>query len=555
MACRKFSDQCKIEKIPTEVLIEIVYRYVEVQMWPILAVLCSWSNFIVKRCWEMSRKIDFGVFPLMRPQGFAKAMKGCVNLESLRVDCTYLKPADLLKITEKAKSIELESVDNIIAKDAFWTNLARFSKLERLKITNLNETTVKINFEKFSEMLSSTMIKDLQIHRVHLSDNRTLILPEGLEKLKICNMISVVFPSTLTHLHIRNTNNKPGQLGLNQLTLNSLPLNCPNLLALTIIDYSISDDITDQVFQKLIRFYSNLYKLKLSKFSQRSIHYITDITLMQFSQYCRNLSILSLDSFPKITDAGVIELLNSYVGLRKLSLNYSYITDDSLQAIGNLELTSLALKNCSRITSLGLADCLGRLSHLEKLNLSYAHGVTDEVLSMLELSSPNLQELSLSISDYDLSLNSISSLSNLKLFTFNSKLTTNFSILCNFTQISALSLSGCTNLQDSDVEKFTLFLPLIKKLNLANCPHLTDLSFEHTCRNLRNLKYFNMVGVKLSTNIFKYLPLVWKNLKYLKISKLSINSQELEYQNFVEKFKVLVSQDGHTSIVKFKLNK
>lgn len=194
-----------ISQLPTEVLFIIFYDFLSQEDWPRLASVTSWSNFIIKRCWESCQYLDLGTFPLLRKRFLRKILNNCPKIRNLRFDCTYLNIKELLNIPEEIESLELESADKIISHIEFPEILGRLKKLKVLKISALADKEFLVDFNKLNNVFAQLPIEDLQIHRIMLEDlnrNDILKLPEGLLILKAMNLKRSKLPATLEKVHL-----------------------------------------------------------------------------------------------------------------------------------------------------------------------------------------------------------------------------------------------------------------------------------------------------------------------------------------------------------------
>ena len=557
---------CLIDGLPTDLLFIIFSEFLEVELWPALAQVCSWSNTIVQTCWNALKNTDLGIFPLLRPSGLTSIMKRCRHVQKLRIDCTYLKWRDLRILPDSIVTLELESSDNLVTYDEFWNLLSVFPALVRLKITTLDDKKFFVDISKINQAFSLMKLKRLELQRLYMVDrinpHEAIIFPETLKVLKVGNLCIQELPSSLEYLHIRCHVESRQCLGLNSRSITTILDQCPSLKGLSFKDYTLDVTLSDSVIQKISMKYPNLSKLKLSRYYSNTIRSVSDISVMHLGTSCKSLQSLSLDSFSKITDAGVIEILNQNQSLTSISLSYCYITDDTLQALRNLDLKHLNLKNCKRVTQEGLIRMLGSLSNLNKLVLSHTNGVTDEVIYAIEENCPAIEELWVADNEVTASgLRAISNLGHLKHLYFSSEGISDFSafyperlegrLAGKFAGLISLSLSRCKLLQDIDVKNISLDSPLLTKLNLEACNQLTDKAFKWICKKLKRLRYLNVAGIPLSINVHKYIPMLSRNIKMLKISNLQAPLTELTIDLSYEKFKLLEDKNGHISVVKF----
>jgi hypothetical protein len=350
-----------LKDLPTELLI-IIFAYLKTDL-PELTKVCSWTNTVVKSLWASEDSFNFSSYPLSRPTSFIRIFRFLPKLTAIRLDCTYLSCSDISLLPLSLLSLKLEGVDHIITNVNFFTTLAQFQCLNTLRLSALNDSSLLIDFRDINQFFSLVKLQFLQLHRLYLKEKRSrleimgypigemLIFPDTLIGLKILNCCNCSLPASLQELHIRRFSNDSRFFGLNSTTITSIISSCPQLSALTIIDQSNDVNLTDLALKQLGRKYPNLAKLKLSRLGKTPIVYISDFGIMFLANICKHLRCLQLDSFPKLTDAGLIEIITNSPTLRNVSLSYTYITDDSLNALISLDLKKLSLKNCRRISS------------------------------------------------------------------------------------------------------------------------------------------------------------------------------------------------------------
>ena len=280
------------------------------------------------------------------------------------------------------------------------------------------------------------------------------------------------------------------------------------------------------------------------------------MSIMMISNTCKAVSSVRFDSFSRITDAGVIEVANRCLNITNLALSYTFITDDSLQALSLLPLRNLNIKSCRRVSEQGLLFLFSKLGSLEKLNLSNTKGVTDGVIDVIEANCKKLELLMLSSADItEISLVSILNLRNLQHLSLNFCRFSDFSIFTtseHVKKLKSLSLAGNENLTDFDINCLSKSSDSLYKLNIQKCSLLTDESIKSLCINLKRIKYLDLKYLNISNLIIQYLPFVSKTIKLVKISELKDSCLLDNSFPFIRKFKVLLETDGKSSIIKFK---
>lgn len=135
---------------------------------------------------------------------------------------------------------------------------------------------------------------------------------------------------------------------------------------------------------------------------------------------------------------------------------------------------------------------------------------------------------------------------------------------CNFTDftslfnsetsknLTTLSLVGARNLSNFDVKNLSENLKDLHKLSLQSCKCLDDISLKYIAENMKKLRYLDIKNVHLTRNTLSYIPLMHKNLKFLKVSKLVEPQGQREIIKVKEKFKILVEEGSENYALKFK---
>lgn len=250
-------------------------------------------------------------------------------------------------------------------------------------------------------------------------------------------------------------------LGLNDSTLRNLADDCPNLERIKIIDYNPKklNDFTSLSMSIVTSHWPHLQSLNLSSFSENGIRSINDIDIMSASFVCKNLKGITLDSFKNMTDASISELVTNCQHLEKVSLAFTYITDDSLTSLSTLSnLKHLTLRGCRKLSERGFCELFESTGQLTHLNISTASGITDMSFSKLCSSCVKLETLI--INDADVTDDSIYHLPDL-------------------INLKNLVLSNCKGVEASEPFRELAKLKNLKELSLAGNKLLLneDLSF------------------------------------------------------------------------------
>ncbi|KMS95405.1 hypothetical protein BVRB_008630 [Beta vulgaris subsp. vulgaris] len=121
---------------------------------------------------------------------------------------------------------------------------------------------------------------------------------------------------------------------------------------------------------------------------------ITDIGLFEISmaKCIGNLTSISIWGMTGITDKGVVQLVSRATSLQHLNIGGTFITDDSLFAIGNncLHLKTIVLWSCRHVTENGLLYLVNKCRKLESINVWGTRVPLDCFIGLLTI-SPALQ--------------------------------------------------------------------------------------------------------------------------------------------------------------------
>lgn len=139
---------------------------------------------------------------------------------------------------------------------------------------------------------------------------------------------------------------------------------------------------------------------------------VTDDDLIKLAKRCPLLRVFKCLNNPRVTDGGVIPIIESCSGLRKLCLNEVPITDAALLAIRRLsDLTTLNVNSCPQITERGLLSLFSEKtgkgekesagSTIEKLYLNGIRELSGGSLRRIAESAPQLTHIRWDDSQFD----------------------------------------------------------------------------------------------------------------------------------------------------------
>ncbi|XP_062197824.1 F-box/LRR-repeat protein 3-like isoform X2 [Phragmites australis] len=277
--------------------------------------------------------------------------------------------------------------------------------------------------------------------------------------------------------------------GFGAAGLAALAAACPDLADL---DLSNGVDLGDTSAAEVARM------RRLQRLSLLRCKAVTDMGLGCVAVGCPDLRELSLKWCLAITDLGVQLLALKCKKLRTLDLSYTMITKECFASIMKLpDLQVLALVGCVEIDD----DALGSLEKvcnksLQALDISNCQNATDEGVSSVVKSIPNLLELNLSYCcpvtpSMVSSFRSIAKLRTLKLEGCKFMADGLKGIGMSCVSVKELSLSKCSGVTDTELSFVVSRLKSLLKLDITCCRDITDVSLAaitSSCTSLISLK-------------------------------------------------------------------
>ncbi|KAK9670386.1 hypothetical protein RND81_13G198300 [Saponaria officinalis] len=150
--------------------------------------------------------------------------------------------------------------------------------------------------------------------------------------------------------------------------------------------------IDDVSVARLVHLAFSLKELDISR--SRWGCQITDNGLFEISmaKCVGNLTSISLWGMTGITDKGAVQLVSKATNLQHLNIGGTFITDESLFAIGNScqHLKSIVLWSCRHVTEIGLLFLVNKCRKLESINVWGTRFPVDCFIGLLTI-SPALQ--------------------------------------------------------------------------------------------------------------------------------------------------------------------
>ncbi|CAG8453113.1 8878_t:CDS:2 [Ambispora gerdemannii] len=218
---------------------------------------------------------------------------------------------------------------------------------------------------------------------------------------------------------------------------------------------------------------------------------------------CERLERLTLGGCKRLTDIGLIGLINKAEGLVALDVSdIMNLTDAVVELVGQRcrRLQGLNVSLCKKITDTGVIAVASRCRSLRRIKLSGCENVTDNSIVLLAENCPHLLELDLTNCNQitnnaiqpvlercaqlrELRLNSCTNLTD-EAFTK--------SMPSFFEQLRILDLTSCALITDQTLLKIVYSAPKLRNLVLAKCGNITDEGVNHITRLGKHLHYLHL---------------------------------------------------------------
>lgn len=260
--------------------------------------------------------------------------------------------------------------------------------------------------------------------------------------------------------------------------------------------------ITDDGFKTFIENLPNVEMLNLN-----SCWLLTDKSVALLATSCPNLVKLDLSNCRKVSDIGLLKLLDEkatrgHSGLQSLLLPYCKKVSDMTMAylaeFCSETLEELDIQRCTRISDQGFAKWTEKkFLNLKSVNLTDCSFLTDKAISYLVTAAPNITSLTLSFccALSDSAIEGLMTLSHLKSLdaSFCGAAVSDVSIPSLLNSLSAnsmesLNLRGCVRITDTCIKSIIKRIQL-KSLNISQCPGISSNAreFIKESGNVQNL--------------------------------------------------------------------
>jgi Leucine Rich repeat len=216
---------------------------------------------------------------------------------------------------------------------------------------------------------------------------------------------------------------------------------------------------------------------------------ITHRSINCLASFCAKLTSISV-TIDDISEECIDALSLGCPGLQVVRFICCYgLSDTCVQMLSQRcgGLSSVDLSECGRITDAAVFSLASGCPGLTYLNLCDCHQVSDAGIIEISKRCPDLLHLDISNGYHntkftDLSLSSLGERCR-KLKSINIGYCVEisdhgFSELANCTQIDTLEMGGCTDISESAICQFLELHPLLKRIDLWECAHVTDKTLE-----------------------------------------------------------------------------
>jgi F-box/leucine-rich repeat protein 2/20 len=290
-------------------------------------------------------------------------------------------------------------------------------------------------------------------------------------------------------------------------------------------------------YQKSIEMIIKSGKLKETKlgnqknscFSFKSI--VKDSMYRSISGRSQGTSNLQLSKMPRLSPSDLKDILRNFPHVKHLDLSGCYqICKESIEVIANGyrdNLLSLNLEFCHYITDEDICTLFAKCKEESKekrwdmtsLNLSYTN-ISDSGMRTITLSCPNLKILK---------LRGMKKITNLTL-----------SMIAKYCKnLTHLDIQDCINITDFGVAIVSQECTHLEILNLNGCNEITNEIFPYLCFYNRSMKELDLRNTKVNGEVLVYILASLSKLEKLKISGLSLNSENIHLPLNLKSLKLL----------------
>ncbi|CAG8456746.1 15643_t:CDS:2 [Acaulospora colombiana] len=256
---------------------------------------------------------------------------------------------------------------------------------------------------------------------------------------------------------------------------------------------------------------------------------VGDTTLARLSS-CERLERLTLGGCRRLTDAGLLKLLEKTDGLVALDVSdIENLTDKVIKLVGERcrRLQGLNVSLCKGVTDAGIIEVASRCRSLRRIKLSSCENITDESVIVLAENCQHLLELDLTnchqITNKAIQpvFENCTQLRELRLACCANLTDDSFikTIPSMFEQLRVLDLASCALITDRTIYTIVHSAPKLRNLVLAKCGNITDEGVYHITKLGRHLHYLHLGHCwRITDHSITHLARYCNRLRYLDLA-------------------------------------
>ncbi|GJN05066.1 hypothetical protein PR202_ga22665 [Eleusine coracana subsp. coracana] len=421
---------------------------------------------------------------------------GCPGLERLSVRwCREISDIGVHLLANKCRNLRTVDVSYLKVSNESLRSLSTLEKLQHLAMVSCSFID-----DDGLQLLSigGSSLQSIDVSRCdHVTAQGLTSLIAGhnfLQKINAAHSLLELDTCFLSKLPvIKNTLTVLRLDGLEVFSssLQAIGASCKNLVE---IGLSKCNRITDAGIVSLVNHCKCLRTIDIT-----CCHLLTDDALASIAENCRRLECIRLESCPLVSEKGLERIGTLCSHLKEIDLTDCCINDAALQHLSRCsELLTLKLGLCPSISDKGLGYISSTCSKLMELDIYRCGAITDDGLAALAGGCKKMRMLNLRYCDKitDAGLKHLSSLEEL----------TNLEMRClvRVTGIGIASIAtGCPNLKELDLKRcysvddasvwaVARYSQNLRQLDISYC-QITGLGLCHLLSSLRCLQDLKMV--------------------------------------------------------------
>ncbi|QIW94887.1 hypothetical protein AMS68_000405 [Peltaster fructicola] len=246
------------------------------------------------------------------------------------------------------------------------------------------------------------------------------------------------------------------------------------------------------------------YQDLVKRFNMSTSHATISDGILYAMRDCKRIERLTLTSCSKLSDRGLVSLLNRNRSLLALDIHaVDQVTDETMLTVAHwcMRLQGLNVSGCKKLTDASIQAVARNCRQLKRLKFNGCAQLTDASILTIAAHSSNLLEIDLEelrlleSPAVTALLSSCHQLRELRLPHCTSLDDSAFLDLSSTVHLDALrilDLSDCNEITDKGVEKIIQICPRLRNLILAKCRQLTDRAVFAITRLGKNLHYIHL---------------------------------------------------------------